>query len=421
MTIGLAACCPLGLSSPVLAGTAYGIYDARTLAMGGASVASANNDNAQFYNAALLAFNEEIEERTQDSRLLIPLLVTQVSESAIDLEDVAHNGLSQSITRSVSNFNAAPDALTAQAVVDAAANLDASLAALDNEDLLADLYAGMSVSEPGKFQGAGFFLGVRLLAGGQATVTESDRTILAAYQEGLSFIASDGTQGQAHPELFDANGALMNPTGEFSSTADAIGVVITEIGVAMSKQFHLFGSSFAAGITFKVLDVDTFEDTDQIVGDRIDVGRNSEPKTRVNFDIGLVKEIGNKWRMGLAVKDIVPHNYNTSVGTIVRLRPRPRIGAAYQTGRLQIAADLDLVQNEPLGIEQPTQEAAVGAEWAFGSPVRLRAGYRHDIRGNRDGIVSVGVGTLWKRLVVDVAYVEGGDARAAALQFGFAF
>ncbi|MCP4299036.1 MAG: hypothetical protein GY783_00500, partial [Gammaproteobacteria bacterium] len=63
----------------------------------------------------------------------------------------------------------------------------------------------------------------------------------------------------------------------------------------------------------------------------------------------------------------------------------------------------------------------IGAEWAFESPLRLRAGYRHDIRGNRDGILSAGVGTRWKRLVVDFAYAQGGDSRAAALQFGIAF
>jgi len=183
----------------------------------------------------------------------------------------------------------------------------------------------------------------------------------------------------------------------------------------------LFGQAFAAGVSFKVVDVDTFEDTESIVEDRIDVDANSEPETHINVDVGLVKEIGDHWRLGLAVKDLVAHNYKTSLGTIVRLRPRSRLGASYEAGRLQIAVDADLTRNEPLGGERPTQEAAVGAEWTLGSPVRLRAGYRHDIRGNRDGIVSIGAGTVWKRLVVDVAYAEGSDARAAALQFGIAF
>ncbi|MGI9247428.1 MAG: conjugal transfer protein TraF [Woeseiaceae bacterium] len=418
---GMAACCSITLTSPVLAGATYGIYDARTLAMGGASVASANNDNAQFYNSALLAFNEEIEERTQDGRILIPVMIPRISESAIELEDISSDDLSNSVTRSIGQFNAMPGAPEAQAVVDATANLDGSLAELENEDLFADVYIGLGLSEPGKFQGAGFFMGTRLLAGGQSTITENDRLTLAAYQEGLTFVASGGTMGTEHPELFDANGALIDPTGNLDSTATATGATITEVGVAISDQIHIFGHPFAAGISFKVLDIETFEDVERVVDDRVDVDQNTETEIDVNFDIGLVKEIGDRWRIGLAVKDIIPHNYKSSLGTTVRLRPRPRMGVSYQTGQLQIAADVDLIENEPLGDEQPTQEAAFGLEWALDSPVRLRAGYRHDMRGNRDGIVSIGVGTMWKRLVVDAAYAEGSDAQAAGFQFGMAF
>jgi hypothetical protein len=389
--------------------------------MGGVSVASANNDNAQFYNSALLAFNDDIEERTQDGRFLFPVIVPQVSKSAINFENAAQDHLSQSITNSISNFNAMPGALTAQAVIDATANLDGSLAALDGEDLFADIYLGMGLSEPGQFQGAGFFLGVRLLAGGQSTITETDRAILAAYQEGLSFVTSAGTMGSERPELFDANGALINPNSEFDSTASAAGAAIIEIGVAMSRQIHLFGRPVAAGISFKVLDIDTFEDVDRVVDGRVNVDRNSESDTDINFDIGLVHEIDGHWRVGLAIKDIIPHNYHSSLGTIIRLRPRSRIGVAYQSGRLQIAADADLTRSQPVGRERPIQEIAIGAEWTIGSPLRLRAGYRQDIRSIRNAIMSAGVGTQWKRLVVDVAYAEGSDSRAAALQFGVAF
>ena len=419
--IVLATCYISILSSPALAGTTYGIFDARTLAMGGVSVASANNDSAQFYNAALLAFNEEIEERTEDSRFLFPLLIPQVAKSIITIEELAQDDPAGAITRAVNDFNATPDALNAQAVLEVTAGLDASLAELDDDDLFADIYFGMAISEPGKLQGAGFFLGTRILAGGQSTVTGADRAILAAYQEGLTFVASNGGQGVAHPELFDANGALIDPGGNFDSSVTAAGAVITEAGVAMSGQFHLFGQPIAAGFSFKVLDIETFEDIERVVDDRLDVDQNTESEGTVNFDIGFVKQLGEYWRLGLAVKDLIPYNYDTSLGTTIRLRPRARFGVAYQKGRLQIAADADLTQSEPLGTERPTQEVAVGAEWTFESPFRLRAGYRYDIQSHRDGVASLGVGTLWRRLAVDLAYAEGNDAKAAALQFGIAF
>ena len=389
--------------------------------MGGASVASAVNDNAQFYNSALLAFNEEIEERTEDSRFLFPLLVSQASESAISLEELARDDAAGAISRAVSAFNATPDALNAQAIVDASAGLDAALAGLDGEDLSADIFVGMSVSEPGRYQGAGFFFGARVLGGGQPVVTAEDRALLASYQEGLSFVASNGEEGVAHPELFDANGALIDPRGAFGSSVTAAGAIVTEAGVAMSDQVSLFGLPIAAGFSVKVQFIDTFEDVERIADDRIDVARNTEAHGVVNFDLGAAKQLGKNWRAGVAVKDVIPRNYDTSLGTPIRFRPRARVGVAYQSEMLQFAADLDVTKNQPLGAELPTQQAAVGAEWSVRPAIKLRAGIRHDIRGNRDPVISAGVGTRWKRLVVDAAYADGDDARAAALQFGVAF
>ena len=319
------------------------------------------------------------------------------------------------------DFNAAPDATNAQLVIDAATLLDNALADLEDEDIFSDIYFGLAVSEPGQLQGAGFFFGARVLAGGQSDIAAEDRELLAAYQEGLTYVASGGAQGVPHPELFDANGALINPVSDFESSVGAVGVVITEAGVAMSRQIQLFGQPLAAGLSVKVQRIDAFEDTERVVDDRLSVRRNNEYDAGVNFDIGLVREFGKRWRVGLAVKDIISQDYDTARGTVVRLRPRARIGVAYQVGRFQVAADADLTQNEPLGNERPTQEVAFGAEWTVAEPLKLRAGYRHDTEGFRDDIVSFGVGTVWKRVALDLAYAGSDDIRAAALQFGIVF
>ena len=389
--------------------------------MGGASVASASNDNAQFYNSALLAFNEEAEEKTRDSRFLFPLLVPQISESVLTIEEISQDDFGGEISRAVRDFNTMPDSAGAQRIVDASADLDRALEDLAGEDLHSDIYFGMAVSEPGKLEGAGFFFGARLLAGGQTDVSTDDRALLAAYQEGLTFVASGGTRGVEHPELFDANGALINPVNDLDSSANAVGAIITEAGVAMSRHVRLFRRSLAAGISFKVQRIDTFEDFDRVVNDRISPRRNSEYDAGFNVDLGFAKQIGERWRIGLAVKDLVPRNFESSLGTVVRLRPRARIGTAYQGSRLQIAVDTDLTQSEALGTGPVTQEASIGAEWEFGPLLKLRGGYRHDLEGNRDDIASLGVGTVWKRLAVDLAYAESKDTRAAALQFGVVF
>jgi len=418
-TVAATACAFLPFAAG--ASTTFGIYDARSMAMGGAVVGSANNDNGQFYNSALLAFNDEIEERTQDGRFLFPILSPQISQSAFDIEEIASDDLAASLSRAVNAYNALPGPTSAQGVVDASATLDSSLATLSDEDVFGDMYVGLAISEPGRYQGAGFFMGARLLGGGRAAVSDADRALLNDYREALQFVASNGAQGSAHPELFDAGGALINPQGNFDSSLTAVGAAITEIGVAMSHQFDWFGGPIAAGFSFKVVGIDTFEDAERIVDNRIDVERNSEYDINLNFDVGLAKQFGERWRVGLAIKDIIPHNYETSLGSRVRLRPRARVGVAYQRGRLQTAWDVDVVENEPFANERATQETAVGLEWAFDFPLKLRAGYRHDLLGHRAGVASIGLGTLWKRFAFDVAYAEGSDLRSAAIQFGYAF
>ncbi|MGB5344589.1 MAG: conjugal transfer protein TraF, partial [Woeseia sp.] len=368
-----------------------------------------------------LAFNEEIEEKTQDARFLFPVLIAQFAETVVDLEQLSQNDTPGALSRAIDDFNAAPGATTAQSVVDASNDLDSALAGLADEDVFADVFFGTSVSEPGKLGGAGFFMGLRLIAGGQANITETDRAVLTAYQEGLLFVASNGAQGVAHPELFDANGALVDPNNDFDSSATAAGLAIAEAGVGISRQFQFFGGPLAAGVSFKVQRIRTFEDAQRVVDNRLNTDSNRESEGNVNFDLGLAKAFGKHWRAGLAVKDVIPRNYATSQDSVVRLRPRARLGVAYQRANLQIALDGDLTRNEPIGGQRPTQEIAVGAEWTLASLASLRAGYRFDAQSNRDDVLSVGAGTVWKRLAIDLAYAQGNDTRSAALQFGVVF
>jgi len=413
-------------SVPAYAGVGYGVYDARTLGMGGTSVASASNANALFYNASLLAYNEEIEERTRDSRVLLPIIAPQLSRSTLNIERIASDALPADLGDAVAAFNDEANELTAQAVVDASLRLENRVRPLADEDVFGDVYLGLAISEPGKRQGAGFFLGLRALGAGAADITDTDLDLLAAYREGLRFVASNGVEGTPQPQLFAPGGALIDPNDDFESTVEATGLTVLEVGVAMSTQTEVRGHSLAAGIAFKMQDVRTFEDIERLVEDRLDIDRNQDDKVRFNVDLGLSTNVGERWRLGLAVKDAIPYDYETSLGTRLRMRPRSRLGAAYQRGRLQLAADVDLNVNEPLGAEAETQELATGVEWLLAGrsgagELRVRAGLRSDLRGNRDEILSLGAGVVWKRLAVDAAYAQGEDARALALQFGVVF
>ena len=398
----------------------YGIFEARGMAMGGATVAAGDNNNALFYNPSLLAFYSEHEENTQDSRFLFPLIVPQLSDSTIDAENFTGSNPDDSLTGVVDQFNADPSAVNADAVVAVTRGIESDLAGLSGQDLTADIYVGIAGIQPSKRQGGGFFLGARIIGGGAANITEDDITLLRAYQEGLTFIATGGAEGVERPELFEADGTLRNPNQDFDSTLEGDGALFSELGVAMSKEIHLGRHPLAIGMNFKVLRVDTFEEVQRVIDGSLGVSDNRGRHLTLNADVGVAKEFG-LLRLGLAVKDIVPEDFDTALETPIKLRPRPRLGAAYQLEALQIGLDVDLARNRPLSTEPATQEAALGMEWPVLPKLKLRAGIRHDLRGERDSIFSLGLGTSWRRFLFDIAYADGGDATAGALQFGVAF
>ena len=413
----------VGLLGPIAASAAvqYGIYEARGMAMGGATVAAGTNDNAIFYNPALLAFYDEIEENTHDSRFLFPLLVPQLTDSVADLNAIASSDPDEVFDLLVSNFNADPSAVNAQAVAAHSADLEGRLAQLANQSLLADYYAGLAIIQPSRKEGGGFFIGTRLVAGGLLGISPADLALLDDYEQGLNFVATGGAQGVAHPELFDANGALIDPSSQLDSTVAASGVGIIEMGVAMSKELTFRERPVALGTSLKFMRIDTFEDVERVIDRRINSNNNDDEHLTLNADFGAAVELSPYFRLGLGIKDLIPRDLNTGLGTTIKLRPRVRFGSAYQRGRLQLALDVDLKRNEPLGTEPPSQEVALGAEFALFNSLRLRAGYRHDLESFREDIVSIGLGAKWKRFLIDVAYADGDDTRAAAVQFGYAF
>lgn len=413
---GLLLCATL-FPLPLLA-AGYGIYEARGLAMGGTTVALSSTDNAIFYNPALLSFHDGDEDKLRDGHIMFPVFSLQASraiEDAIGLDD---DNLSDELTASIDAFNASQNADTAQAVVDSSADLLDAIDALDNEDLIADGFFGLSISEPGDREGAGFYFGGRVLGGGKADVTDSDQVLLEDYVEALDFIASNGERGEAHPELF-SGGQLIDPVESLNSSARVKGVGIIEAGVALSKEYDLWGVPVAMGITPKWMRVRTYEAFQDVQGGDIDSDSSEQDFYTGNADIGVAMEWADYYRFGLAVKDVVTKHFETELGNDVTLGAKPRAGFAYVTEQLQLGVDLDLDRVEAIGEESAVQELSLGGEWRSSRRFAWRAGYRHDLSGNRDDIASLGVGMMFGGFLMDVAVAHGQDTYGIALQMGF--
>lgn len=394
----------------------FGIFDARTLSMGGTSIANHVSKHALFYNPALLAFNDEFEERNLEGRIHFPLLVAQVSEALIDVERFNSDNIDGQLSQAIVNFNANNTPTTAAAVADASSSLRNTLLDISGEDLLADGYFGFAVSEPSRLEGGGVFIGLRVIGGGRTDVSAADLALVNEYEDGMNFIASGGTQGTAQPQLFDANGNLIDPNAALDSSLSGRGAAIAEVGIAMSKMVRIWGKSVALGVTPKLMSVETFDETARVVDSRLGSSNNNLSHMSFNMDLGAAMDIGQRFRVGIAIKDAVKREWTTGANTEVVLAPRARLGAAANLAALSFAIDVDLNRNDPIADEFPVRETSLGAEWDFRNWLKIRGGYRHDLEGHRDGITSVGVGWRIKNWYIDLGYAKGGDLQAGALQ-----
>ncbi len=399
----------------------YGIYDSRALAMGGTAVAVADLQNAQFYNPALLALSDGAEEDTRKGRVYLPVIVGQIADGVETTLDVLDEELDDQLDAAVDAFNAAPSSVTAQQVSTVSRDLQTALVDLNGENLDADIFVGFSVSEPSDRSGGAFYLGARVITGGQSQVTQADLDLLEDYIEAMDFVASGGSAGQPHPELLDGDGNLIDPTPNITSSSNIGSAVFTEWGVSASKEFSFWGLPIALGATPKLMRVDIFRE-DLMYGDAdIDYQDDKRTHLTLNADLGLAMELGKYFRVGLAAKDIIPQVFEAGSGLTLETRARARLGVAFVQQYVSFGIDYDLQQSEALGSERLGRQASAGLELRPWSWVSFRAGYRQDMEGLKEDLISAGVGFRTGRFVADLAYATSDDTQGGGLQLGWTF
>lgn len=431
----------VSLSSPVFA-ISYGVYDSRALAMGGAATAIGTHAQAAFYNPALLAFHEQEEEAGRDGRVYLPTLVAQVSEGTQSAIDAVEDKLDTQLSHAIDQFNNAPVQTTAGLIRDVATDLRDVLDDIADDDLSLDSFIGFNISEPSNREGGGFYFGARVIAGGVAHVSDTDRALLGDYINAMGQIAAGAdpaTVAAAYPHLINSRGQLLDPTATLTSNADVSALVVSEWGMAMAKQFEWRGHTIAFGITPKFMRVDAFRDTADF-NDNLDSVDEAEDEFKdtqqthltLNADLGIAATFADHYRVSLTVKDAVKKHFSTqqkpdpvtgepAPDLSVTLSSRARMGLGYVSDKFSVGLDCDLAESTPMASEAGTRELSLGAEYVLFDSLALRAGYRNDQTGLHENMASAGIGYRWKRFVVDAAYASGGDYRAGGLQLGWTF
>jgi len=184
------------------------------------------------------------------------------------------------------------------------------------------------------------------------------------------------------------------------STITILGANLTELGLSVARDVTFLKQNFAVGITPKLQVIQIFEDTlnfnENNDIESSDFMENVKLVTTGNIDVGAAKTwpgiMRGRVRAGLAVKDIIPQTFKSTAGRELKMFPKARIGASYETRFSTLAMDLDLTENKPLGYGSPSQQFGIGAEFDAFNWAKIRAGYRNNLAIKDLHTVSTGLG-----------------------------
>ncbi len=404
----------------------YGIYDARTLALGGAGVAMGNTEQGFYYNPALMAFNDTSKNKGHNSRFFFPVLTAEASDGAREGAKIYDRHLDEKLTTAIKAFNDS-DFSQASAIkaVTASKDIQHAIDTLSGGNLTADAYAGLAIAIPSDSQGGSFFMGSRLVGGGLADIKPADRVLLNHYTDFLEYVAeNDSVMGAPNEGIFDANtGGLIDPTinNSINSTGVFRGAALSEVGVSASGRLNFEKADLALGITPKIVQANLVDEEQRVVSDGVANDSKTQSHHYVNFDVGAAIQVRDHIRVGFAVKDIISKHFTSLKGHDIAFAPSYRLGLAYVEERFSLGLDGDLRPSESFAGEVTRQDLALGGEYRVVPQLRVRAGYRHDISGTLDGTYSLGVGLQVWGLTADLAYATGGDQKSLGLQFGKMF
>jgi len=410
---------PIQLNTVAMA-TPFGVYDPRSLSMGGTGVATSTVSDAAFYNPALLAQYAYDEDKGRRSQFVFPSISAQVSRTIEEVSKFKEQDYDGELNTAISAFNASNGAAAdAQSVLDAALNLQNGLARISNGPISADINSSFTIAIPSLRQGGAFYYSKRAVGDGRIDKTADDASLLNAYIETMQFLLTG--EGTPSPEIYN-NGQLVDQSGNLTSTASAGGIVTSEFGLAMAGTFPVYKNNVSLGITPRFVKTETYV-VETSASNNFGENRKSSNRWGVTADIGLAKKFANNWNLGITVKNIVPLRYTTSLNTQINIDPQLRAGFAYQTNWGVVSFDMDVMKNNPVGSGDKTQYSLLGAEWDL-TWGKLRGGYNYNFSATgvaKKGLFSFGIQLLPFGMLLDVAYADNGVTRAGALQTGFAF
>lgn len=382
-------------------------FEPRAMAMGGSGVAGGSSANATLLNPALLAV------RTGRDRFNLTLPIGARLSDPGDLIDAVDDFTEVepigAFRDAIAGYDASPGSAAA---VEASGNeLIAHFDALSDRTLRAEGLAALVLGVPGERFGVSVFASGYVLGGATGTFSDEDR---AAIQDTIA------AAGAGDP-------TLVSPVDGFTSSVEARFATVAEAGVSLATRIEALGG-ISVGVTPKYVQVTTYDYAfrgGELDDAEIDLDQGERKDSDINLDVGVAAGWGDVWMAGISVRDVVSREYRTVRGNVVKIEPRARIGIARRGERLTVAADLDLTERAPMGLQGKRRDAIIGIELDLFRTMQLRAGYRHNMSdvpaGEENGVFSAGLGFSPFGMRIDLAVMGNSDEVGAAGQIGVSF
>ena len=419
----------LVLFSSQAAALPFQSIDPRSLAMGGTGVSSGTSANAGFMNPALLSVAREDE----DFSVELPILGVRASdpdELLDEIDNYQDNNIEANLTNAVNAFDTAVTSGNPTAIMNAATDVataaDAMLTQLEkftNKPITGEGFGGIVIGIPSKKIGASLMLNGYVVGSGLVDFTTADQTLVQSIVDDATATGdgSDPTALATNPAVADQVAGTEDVVDKLTSALLGRGAIITEIGISLSREFVIGGHEVALGITPKYVSVDTFDYRVDVNTADFDFDDGKKDYSDLNFDLGAAKDFGNGWKVGAVAKNLLAEDYTTVFGNVIKIEPQLRVGASKSNEWLTLAADIDLVENEPAGFESKTQYLGLGAEVDLWDWLQLRGGYRHNLSDSDTSVTSLGFGVSPFGVHMDLGAAFNGDEIAASFQLGFRF
>ena len=377
----------------VLSQVAYAIpftFEGRSLGMGGVSVATADLATAAWANPAMLT-NQRPDD---DFSLLIGVgaFLRDNDDLLTDIDD---------FQAADERLLAAQNAGDAPGVIQATNEMANIITGIDGKNMAADVsaVAAMGIA----FDSFAMALSIRADAIGAGTVTNLSQTPV---------------------EVLDPTKNILNLEG----------VIATEFGLSIAKDFQFFNRKVSIGIKPKIVDLQAFTYRESIrtidgLDAVFDQGKKSDLGTFTSFDLGAAIDLSDSFRLGLNIRNLLTDEFELD-GQTLNFDTNARIGVAYYNRYLTVAVDYDLMENKPLLANSlfgdlKTQYLAVGAEFNAFDFAQLRIGARKNVASGisdsaKDTALTAGIG-FWLGFNLDLAATFTDNSVGAFLQTGFRF